>query len=162
MGTTGCWPGDPGGGARGNAFGEALGNGARLAFELRRGAGAYICGEETALLNSIEGKRGEPRSKPPFPVHHGLFGRPTVINNVETLACVPVILAEGADAFRALGTADSPGTKLFAVSGHVGRAGRLRGPLRDDAPRRCSTWPAACRPAAGCKPSSAAARRRPC
>ena len=108
---------------RRNAFGEALGIGARLSFELRRGAGAYICGEETAMLNSIEGKRGEPRSKPPFPVHHGLFGRPTVINNVETLACVPVILAEGADAFRALGTADSPGTKLFAVSGHIRRPG---------------------------------------
>ena len=109
--------------ARRNAFGEALGSDARLAFELRRGAGAYICGEETALLNSIEGKRGEPRSKPPFPVHHGLFGLPTVINNVETLACVPGILADGADAFRALGTPDSPGTKLFSVSGHVTRPG---------------------------------------
>ena len=108
---------------RGNAFGQALGGDSRPSFELRRGAGAYICGEETALLNSIEGKRGEPRSKPPFPVHHGLFGRPTVINNVETLACVPLILTEGADAFRALGTPDSPGTKLFSVSGHVGRPG---------------------------------------
>ena len=106
-----------------NAFGEALGDDTRLAFELRRGAGAYICGEETALLNSIEGKRGEPRSKPPFPVQHGLFGRPTVINNVETLACVPGILADGADAFRTLGTPDSPGTKLFSVSGHVARPG---------------------------------------
>ena len=95
----------------------------RVAFDLRRGAGAYICGEETALLNSIEGKRGEPRSKPPFPVHHGLFGRPTVINNVETLACVPVVLADGPEAFRALGTTDSPGTKLFAVAGHVARPG---------------------------------------
>jgi NADH-quinone oxidoreductase subunit F len=108
---------------RRDAFGDALGSDTRLAFELRRGAGAYICGEETALLNSIEGKRGEPRSKPPFPVHHGLFGLPTVINNVETLACVPVILADGADAFRALGTPDSPGTKLFSVSGHVTRPG---------------------------------------
>ena len=108
---------------RRNAFGEALGDDTRLAFELRRGAGAYICGEETALLNSIEGKRGEPRSKPPFPVQHGLFGRPTVINNVETLACVPGILADGADAFRTLGTPDSPGTKLFSVSGHVARPG---------------------------------------
>jgi NADH-quinone oxidoreductase subunit F len=106
-----------------DAFGEALGDGTRLTFELRRGAGAYICGEETALLNSIEGKRGEPRSKPPFPVHHGLFGLPTVINNVETLACVPGILADGVDAFRALGTPDSPGTKLFSVSGHVTRPG---------------------------------------
>jgi NADH-quinone oxidoreductase subunit F len=102
---------------------RVLGSDARVTVELRRGAGAYICGEETALLNSLEGKRGEPRSKPPFPVHEGLFGRPTVINNVETLACVPVILAEGADAFRALGTPDSPGTKLFALSGHVARPG---------------------------------------
>ena len=124
------------GGERGaTRFGEALGDDTRLAFELRRGAGAYICGEETALLNSIEGKRGEPRSKPPFPVHHGLFGRPTVINNVETLACVPGILADGADAFRALGTPDSPGTKLFSVSGHVAPPRRLRDPVRDDAPR---------------------------
>jgi NADH-quinone oxidoreductase subunit F len=106
-----------------DAFGEVLGDGCRLTFELRRGAGAYICGEETALLNSIEGKRGEPRSKPPFPVHHGLFGLPTVINNVETLACVPGILTDGADAFRARGTPDSPGTKLFSVSGHVARPG---------------------------------------
>jgi NADH-quinone oxidoreductase subunit F len=106
-----------------NAFGEALGDDTHLVFELRRGAGAYICGEETALLNSIEGKRGEPRSKPPFPVHHGLFGLPTVINNVETLACVPGILADGADAFRALGAPDSPGTKLFSVSGHVAQPG---------------------------------------
>ena len=109
--------------ARRNAFGEALGGDPRVAFELRRGAGAYICGEETALLNSIEGKRGEPRSKPPFPVHHGLFGLPTVINNVETLACVPGILTDGPDAFGALGTPDSPGTKLFSVSGHVARPG---------------------------------------
>ncbi len=108
---------------RRNTFGEALGGDTRLAFELRRGAGAYICGEETALLNSIEGKRGEPRSKPPFPVHHGLFGLPTVINNVETLACVPGILVDGADAFQALGTPDSPGTKLFSVSGHVTKPG---------------------------------------
>jgi NADH-quinone oxidoreductase subunit F len=100
-----------------------LGSDVRVSIELRRGAGAYICGEETALLNSIEGKRGEPRSKPPFPVNVGLFGRPTVINNVETLACVPVILTEGADRFRALGTAGSPGTKLFALSGHVARPG---------------------------------------
>jgi NADH-quinone oxidoreductase subunit F len=108
---------------RGMFGGLLFGGDTRVSVDLRRGAGAYICGEETALLNSIEGKRGEPRSKPPFPVHHGLFGRPTVINNVETLACVPAILTGGADAFRALGTPDSPGTKLFAVSGHVRRPG---------------------------------------
>ena len=102
---------------------HVLGSDVGVSVELRRGAGAYICGEETALLNSIEGKRGEPRSKPPFPVQVGLFGRPTVINNVETLACVPVILTEGVDRFRALGTAESPGTKLFSLSGHVARPG---------------------------------------
>jgi NADH-quinone oxidoreductase subunit F len=92
-------------------------------IELRRGAGAYICGEETALFNSIEGKRGEPRNKPPFPVHVGLFGKPTVVNNVETLANVPLILAEGGAAFAGVGTAGSTGPKLFCVSGNVVRPG---------------------------------------
>jgi len=92
-------------------------------FEVRRGAGAYICGEETALFNSIEGNRGEPRSKPPFPVNSGLFGKPTVINNVETIANIPLILAEGGAAYRRVGTEQSPGTKLFAVCGHVARPG---------------------------------------
>jgi NADH-quinone oxidoreductase subunit F len=92
-------------------------------IEIRRGAGAYICGEETALFNSIEGKRGEPRAKPPFPVVSGLFGKPTVVQNVETLANVPFILREGAEAFRALGTAESAGTRLFCLSGAVGRPG---------------------------------------
>src|SRR5262249_43451161 len=85
----------------------------------RRGAGAYICGEETALFNSIEGKRGEPRNKPPFPVNVGLFGKPTVINNVETLVNIPLIIAEGGKAFAMTGTATSTGSKLFCVSGHV-------------------------------------------
>ena len=99
--------------------------GADFAFdiEIRRGAGAYICGEETALFESIEGKRGEPRSKPPFPVEVGLFGKPTLVNNVETLANVPWIVREGGEAFRATGTADSSGTKLFCVSGEVQRPG---------------------------------------
>jgi NADH-quinone oxidoreductase subunit F len=92
-------------------------------IEVRRGAGAYICGEETALFNSIEGKRGEPRNKPPFPVNVGLFGKPTVINNVETLANVPFIVAEGGNAFAAMGTGTSSGPKLFCVSGHVVRPG---------------------------------------
>src|SRR5579859_1306837 len=91
--------------------------------ELRRGAGAYICGEETALFNSLEGKRGEPRSKPPFPTVAGLFGRPTVVHNVETLANVPLILSAGAAAWRSVGTAQSPGTKLFSLCGHVERPG---------------------------------------
>jgi NADH-quinone oxidoreductase subunit F len=87
------------------------------------GAGAYICGEETALLNSLEGELGHPRLKPPFPAASGLFGQPTVINNTETLANVPPILAAGADAWRRRGTEKSPGTKVFCVSGHVERPG---------------------------------------
>ena len=100
-----------------------MGSGLRFDMEVRRGAGAYICGEETALFNSLEGYRGEPRSKPPFPTEAGLFGRPTVVNNVETLHNVPVILNGGAEAFRAVGTAESPGTKLFSVAGSVARPG---------------------------------------
>jgi NADH-quinone oxidoreductase subunit F len=96
-----------------------------LEIELRRGAGAYICGEETALFESIEGKRGEPRNKPPFPVEVGLFGKPTAVNNVETLVNVLLILADngGPDAFRAIGTEGSTGPKLFCVSGNVARPG---------------------------------------
>ena len=97
--------------------------GAGFEIELRRGAGAYICGEETALLNSIEGRRGEPRNRPPFPVERGLFGRPTVINNVETLVAVGQVLELGADAFAARGTEGSAGPKLFCVSGAVTRPG---------------------------------------
>ncbi|HEV8298986.1 MAG TPA: NADH-ubiquinone oxidoreductase-F iron-sulfur binding region domain-containing protein [Acidimicrobiales bacterium] len=92
-------------------------------IEIRRGAGAYICGEETAIFNSIEGHRGEPRNKPPFPTEVGLFGAPTVVNNVETLVNVLPILVDGAAAFAATGTAQSTGTKLFCLSGHVRRPG---------------------------------------
>jgi len=92
-------------------------------IELRRGAGAYICGEETALFNSIEGKRGEPRNKPPFPVTHGVFGRPTSINNVETLINVLHVLELGAETYAALGTEGSTGTRLFCLSGHVEHPG---------------------------------------
>ncbi len=92
-------------------------------IELRKGAGAYICGEETALFNSIEGKRGEPRNKPPFPVHEGLFDRPTVVNNVETLVNIPLILRLGGEAYARIGTTGSAGPKLFCVSGHVARPG---------------------------------------
>jgi NADH-quinone oxidoreductase subunit F len=91
--------------------------------ELRNGAGAYICGEETALFNSIEGKRGEPRNKPPFPVEAGLFGKPTVVNNVETLVNVPLILSLGGDAYARIGTPASTGPKLFCVSGNVAHPG---------------------------------------
>ncbi len=102
---------------------DVLGTGMRFEIELRKGAGAYICGEETALFNSIEGYRGEPRSKPPFPVDVGLFGRPTVANNVETLVNVLPIVLGGGDAFARTGSGTSTGTKLFCVSGHIGRPG---------------------------------------
>jgi NADH-quinone oxidoreductase subunit F len=92
-------------------------------LELRNGAGAYICGEETALFNSIEGKRGEPRNKPPFPVQAGLFGKPTVVNNVETLVNIPLILSLGGEAYSRIGTSGSSGPKLFCVSGTVARPG---------------------------------------
>jgi NADH-quinone oxidoreductase subunit F len=91
--------------------------------EFRSGAGAYICGEETALFNSIEGKRGEPRNKPPFPVEAGLFGKPTVVNNVETLVNIPLILTLGGEAYASIGTQGSSGPKLFCVSGAVARPG---------------------------------------
>lgn len=90
---------------------------------LHRGAGAYICGEETGLLEALEGKRGWPRNKPPFPAIAGAFGRPTVINNVETLCCVPHIVNQGAAWFRSMGTQNSPGPKLFGMSGHLNKPG---------------------------------------
>jgi NADH-quinone oxidoreductase subunit F len=108
---------------------DVMGAGFSFDIEIRRGAGAYICGEETALFNSIEGKRGEPRNKPPFPVTHGLFGKPTVINNVETLVNVPLILREGGAAYAARGTEGSAGLKLFCLSGHVGRPGLYEVPF---------------------------------
>jgi NADH-quinone oxidoreductase subunit F len=97
--------------------------GAHFDIEIRRGAGAYICGEETALFNSIEGYRGEPRNKPPFPVQSGLFGKPTVVNNVETLLNVPPILLMGGAEFAHIGTRESTGTRLFCVSGCVEQPG---------------------------------------
>ncbi|MBT2416623.1 NAD(P)H-dependent oxidoreductase subunit E [Streptomyces sp. ISL-22] len=109
--------------ARGLLGDDILGQGYAFDIEIRRGAGAYICGEETALFNSIEGYRGEPRSKPPFPVEKGLFGKPTVENNVETLVNVLPVLTMGAPAYAAIGTAKSTGPKLFCVSGSVDRPG---------------------------------------
>jgi len=95
----------------------------RFDIEIRRGAGAYICGEETALFNSIEGYRGEPRNKPPFPTQAGLFRQPTVVNNVETLINIPEIILNGGAAFACIGTAASTGNRLFCLSGHVNRPG---------------------------------------
>ena len=109
--------------ARGLLGDDVLGQGYAFDIEIRRGAGAYICGEETALFNSIEGYRGEPRSKPPFPVEKGLFGKPTVENNVETLVNVLPILTMGAPAYAGIGTQRSTGPKLFCVSGSVERPG---------------------------------------
>jgi len=102
---------------------DILGSGFAFDVELRRGAGAYICGEETALFNSIEGLRGEPRNKPPFPAQCGLFGKPTAVNNVETLVAVLDIVRDGAAPYASVGTAASPGTKLFCVSGAIVRPG---------------------------------------
>jgi NADH-quinone oxidoreductase subunit F len=102
---------------------DVMGAGFRFDVELRRGAGAYICGEETALFNSIEGRRGEPRNKPPFPVTHGVFGKPTAINNVETLLNVIPILTLGAEGYAAMGTEGSAGTRLLCLSGSVTRPG---------------------------------------
>ena len=111
--------------ARENGFlgDDILGSGLQFEIEIRRGAGAYICGEETALFNSIEGYRGEPRNKPPFPTQSGLFRQPTAVNNVETLVNVPGIIREGGAAYVKLGTENSAGTRLFCLCGHVARPG---------------------------------------
>ena len=109
--------------------GNIFGSGLDFDIEMRLGAGAYICGEETALLESIEGKRGFPRIKPPFPTTHGLFGKPTVINNVETFCNVPLIMERGAAEYRKIGTERSPGPKLFCVSGQIQRPGLYEVPF---------------------------------
>jgi NADH-quinone oxidoreductase subunit F len=108
-----------------------LGSGFSCMVYTHLGAGAYICGEETALLESLEGKMGQPRIRPPFPAQKGggLYGEPTVVNNVETLANVPWIITNGADAYKAIGTAQSAGTKVFCVSGHVKRPGNYELPF---------------------------------
>ncbi len=108
---------------------DILGSGYDYDLHTHLGAGAYICGEETALLESIEGKKGQPRFKPPFPAQFGLFGRPTIINNTESLASIPDILRQGADWFRELGVENSGGSKLFSVSGNVNRPGNFEVPL---------------------------------
>jgi len=106
-----------------------LGSGLDFDIHVHLGAGAYICGEETALLESIEGKKGQPRYKPPFPAQYGLFGCPTTINNTETLASVPTIMRRGGEWFRDLGVKNSGGTKLFSVSGHVEKPGNFEVPM---------------------------------
>jgi NADH-quinone oxidoreductase subunit F len=106
-----------------------MGSGFNLTIHIKEGAGAFVCGEETALIASIEGERGMPRPKPPFPANKGLFGRPTLINNVETLANVPVIILKGADWFNSMGTETSKGTKTFALTGEVNNTGLIEVPM---------------------------------
>ena len=115
--------------AEGLAGKDILGSGTDIDITLHVGAGAYICGEETGLMGSLEGRRGEPRIKPPFPAAAGAFGMPSTINNVETLTSVPHILRHGGEWYRQWGTEKSPGTKLFCVSGHVKRPGNYELPL---------------------------------
>src|SRR3989338_6823954 len=115
--------------AKGYLGKKIFGTGFDLDIVVHRGAGAYICGEETALLESLEGKRGLPRLKPPFPALVGLFGCPTIINNVETLACVPWILKNGAEWFAKLCSPGNGGTRLFSVSGHVKKPGVYELPM---------------------------------
>ncbi len=117
--------------ARKNGFlgNNIMGTGASFDIEIYTGAGAYVCGEESALMESIEGKRGEPRFKPPFPAAKGVFGKPTTINNVETLAVVPQIIINGAEWFRKYGTEKCPGTKLFTLCGNVKNPGVYEFPI---------------------------------
>ena len=112
-----------------------LGSGVDFELHCVLGAGAYICGEEMGLLESLEGKKGMPRFKPPFPANAGLYGRPTTVNNTETFASVPSIVRNGPDWFRELGVESSGGTKVFSVSGHVNSPGQLRDPPRHPLPR---------------------------
>ena len=114
---------------RGYLGSNILGSGYDLELTVHTGAGAYIAGEETGLLNSLEGRRAEPRVKPPFPAQKGAFDRPTTVNNVETLASVPHIVLNGADWYRQWGTEKSPGTKLFSCCGHLQRPGNYEVPL---------------------------------
>jgi NADH-quinone oxidoreductase subunit F len=108
---------------------DIFGSDYSLDIHTHLGAGAYICGEETALLESIEGKRGQPRIRPPYPAVYGLYGKPTVVNNVETLANLPPILANGAEWYKSLGTADTAGVKIFSLSGHVNQPGNYELPF---------------------------------
>ena len=108
---------------------DLFGTGFHLDMSVHRGAGAYICGEETAMLESLEGKPGNPRLKPPYPAQVGLFGLPTLVHNIETLACIKHIVLRGAEWFASIGTTDSKGPKIFSVSGHVTRPGNYELPL---------------------------------
>ena len=106
-----------------------LGTGFNFDINIRYGAGAFVCGEETALIHSMEGKRGEPTLKPPFPAESGYQGRPTNVNNVETLANIPIILINGAEWFASIGTERSKGTKVFALAGKINNVGLIEVPM---------------------------------
>jgi NADP-reducing hydrogenase subunit HndC len=108
---------------------DLFGSGFDFDIHVHSGAGAYICGEETALIESIEGKRGEPRSRPPYPTTHGLWGKPSLINNVETLASVPPVIRNGAAWYRKIGTKSSPGTKVYTILGNVNVTGLIEVPM---------------------------------
>jgi len=108
---------------------DIFGSGFDLDMSVHRGAGAYICGEETAMIESLEGKPGNPRLKPPYPAQTGLFGLPTLVHNIETLACIPHIIGRGPEWFASIGTEESKGPKIFSVSGHVNRPGNYELPL---------------------------------
>jgi NADH:ubiquinone oxidoreductase subunit F (NADH-binding) len=108
---------------------DILGTGFSFDIELRYGAGAFVCGEETALIHSMEGERGEPTVKPPFPAESGYLGKPTNVNNVETFASVPVILLKGAEWFASIGTEKSKGTKVFALAGKINNVGLIEVPM---------------------------------
>jgi NADH-quinone oxidoreductase subunit F len=115
--------------ARGYLGHNILGSDFSLRLELREGAGAFVCGEETALIQSLEGRRGMPKLRPPYPVERGFRGKPTIINNVETLACVPWIIRHGAEAFASIGVRTSPGTKVFSLAGKINRGGLIEVPM---------------------------------
>ena len=134
-----------------------------FSFELHahHGWGAYICGEETALLESLEGKKGMPRFKPPFPASYGLYGKPTTINNTETFAAVPWIIINGGEAFLNLGRPNNGGTKVFSVSGHVARPGNYEVKLGTPF-QNCWRWRVACATAASLKPASRVDHRCRC
>ena len=136
-----------------------LGSGFDFDLEIRLGAGAFVCGEETALIHSIEGERGQPRIRPPYPTESGLWGKPTVINNVETFANVPAVINYGADWFSRIGTEKSGGTKVFALAGKIRHTGLVEVPmgttLRES---RLSTSAAAWPTASNSRPSRPAGR----
>src|SRR5207247_1997517 len=115
--------------AKGYLGTRILGSDFSFVVHIHCGAGAYICGEETAMLDSLEGKRAQPRLKPPFPAVEGLYASPTVINNVETLANVPHILDRGAEWFASIGTEKSTGSAIYSISGKVSRAGNYEAPM---------------------------------